>query len=517
LSKPIWNKMSWIIYEEYPKPNYLAWIYRIHQFSTGWREILPETFDTAIVVQDGHFELHLERSGFSRRGNKLFSLVMRDPTWFESLQWEAKIPVDHLFTFSTELRSRSYDLLSDAELATVVDEFLSTYHAAHKHGVLMSVLEFEHELLTKYLLNYLDTVRGVFDRKTSELFTALTSSPRATYTRKDKLSEYELLLDINRNATLRNAFAQQPPAELLSNLPTIHPGFSNHLDTHYQNFCWLPYGTDGPTRTKVDLIRSLQNLLRDGEDPALCSTELKAERTRIQSEQEALHRQISTDEHHRCLFKIAQDSIYLKGLRKDATSYAFYCADGLFRQVARRLNLAISQLRMLLPKEISPAILTKNVDADELNSRINASVYAILDGKQRLLSEALASEYIDTLHSQETIAGEITELAGSCAVAGKVRGLVVIITSAEDMWKMEDGRVLVSYVTDVNLESAMMKAAAIVTDSGGITSHAAIFAREFGITCVVGTKVATKVLSDGDEVEVDAETGIVRILKRALQ
>jgi len=50
----------------------------------------------------------------------------------------------------------------------------------------------------------------------------------------------------------------------------------------------------------------------------------------------------------------------------------------------------------------------------------------------------------------------------------------------------------------------MKKAAAIVTNIGGLTCHAAIISREFGIPCVVGTKIATQVLKDGDLVEVDA-------------
>jgi len=51
---------------------------------------------------------------------------------------------------------------------------------------------------------------------------------------------------------------------------------------------------------------------------------------------------------------------------------------------------------------------------------------------------------------------------------------------------------------------------AIVTDEGGILSHAAIIAREFGKPCVIGTKMATQVLKDGDMVEVDANNDIVK-------
>ena len=56
---------------------------------------------------------------------------------------------------------------------------------------------------------------------------------------------------------------------------------------------------------------------------------------------------------------------------------------------------------------------------------------------------------------------------------------------------------------------AMKKAKAIITDHGGMTSHAAIVSRELSIPCIVGTKIATRVLKDGDLVEVDAERGVV--------
>jgi pyruvate,water dikinase len=61
---------------------------------------------------------------------------------------------------------------------------------------------------------------------------------------------------------------------------------------------------------------------------------------------------------------------------------------------------------------------------------------------------------------------------------------------------------------------AMQRAAAFVTDEGGIMCHAAIVARELKKTCIIGTKIATQVLHNGDLVEVDAEEGVVRIISK---
>ncbi|MBA7490653.1 Pyruvate kinase [subsurface metagenome] len=60
---------------------------------------------------------------------------------------------------------------------------------------------------------------------------------------------------------------------------------------------------------------------------------------------------------------------------------------------------------------------------------------------------------------------------------------------------------------------AIKKAIAIVTDEGGITSHAAIVSRELNIPCIVGTQKATKIFKDGDKIEVRANHGVVRILE----
>lgn len=89
-----------------------------------------------------------------------------------------------------------------------------------------------------------------------------------------------------------------------------------------------------------------------------------------------------------------------------------------------------------------------------------------------------------------------------------------IVNVIADMKKMKPGDILVSVATIPDIMPAMKKAAAIVTEQGGITCHAAIVSRELGIPCVIGTKVATKVFKDGDIVEVNANHGVVTVLKR---
>jgi len=87
------------------------------------------------------------------------------------------------------------------------------------------------------------------------------------------------------------------------------------------------------------------------------------------------------------------------------------------------------------------------------------------------------------------------------------------VLSLEDFDKFESGDILVTSMTRPEFLPIMKKAAAIITDEGGITCHAAIVSRELNIPCVIGTKNASRSLKDGNRVEVDADHGIVKKIK----
>ncbi|MGA7678351.1 MAG: phosphoenolpyruvate synthase [Dehalococcoidia bacterium] len=99
-------------------------------------------------------------------------------------------------------------------------------------------------------------------------------------------------------------------------------------------------------------------------------------------------------------------------------------------------------------------------------------------------------------------------LTGVAASPGIAVGPVKIV-EASQIDKVKNGDVLVAEMTTPDFVPAMKRATAIVTDRGGRTAHAAIVSRELGIPCVVGTEVATKTLSDGQEITVDGSRGEV--------
>ena len=105
-----------------------------------------------------------------------------------------------------------------------------------------------------------------------------------------------------------------------------------------------------------------------------------------------------------------------------------------------------------------------------------------------------------------------TVLSGDVACSGEICGRVCIVRDFSETEKAKEGDVIVTSMTTPELVAALEKASGIITDEGGITCHAAILSREFGVPCLVGTKFATRALHDGMNIRLDCIHGKVEIL-----
>jgi pyruvate,water dikinase len=109
----------------------------------------------------------------------------------------------------------------------------------------------------------------------------------------------------------------------------------------------------------------------------------------------------------------------------------------------------------------------------------------------------------------------VTELKGFASSAGVIEGKVRVVKALDELTKIEQGEILICPTTNPAWAPIFTKIKAAVTDIGGLTCHAAIVCREYGLPSVTGTGIATSVLKTGDTVKVDGNTGIVKIVKRA--
>jgi len=119
-------------------------------------------------------------------------------------------------------------------------------------------------------------------------------------------------------------------------------------------------------------------------------------------------------------------------------------------------------------------------------------------------------------------AEDVKVVLGQTASLGKYTGRVRKVVAGDlealrkSMEEFQEGEVLVTSMTQPNMMPVARRAGAIIADEGGITSHAAIISRELGVPCIVGCLQAMQVFENGDNVEVDADKGIVRVLNKKL-
>ena len=151
-------------------------------------------------------------------------------------------------------------------------------------------------------------------------------------------------------------------------------------------------------------------------------------------------------------------------------------------------------------------------DRKKLNERKKGVGVYMNSNKQVIISVKELTKEMDKWLIDDDIHVDI--IKGTIANKGKVRGKVRIMLSPfhQDFKK---GEVLVTYETTPDFLPVMSKASAFITEIGGITSHAAIVAREMGKPCIISVKNVTNILKGGDLVEVDANSGIVRVIERA--
>ncbi|MBI2426436.1 MAG: hypothetical protein HYV34_01185, partial [Candidatus Kerfeldbacteria bacterium] len=248
-------------------------------------------------------------------------------------------------------------------------------------------------------------------------------------------------------------------------------------------------------------------MMREGVNPAQEQIRRVEGMNHLVHERETLFRELQFSDREKQLYDIGAEIVWIKGFRKDALYYTSFIVDQIFRELGRRAGFSMNQMHSLAPWEVAKF---KTFTADELNERFRSSVVRLQNGVIDVVVGDEARAYVAAQNIEKVEVTNLAELKGTCACPGDVTGRVKIVNQPSEIHKMEQGDIMVAHTTYPALVPAMKKAAAIVTDDGGLTCHAAIVSRELQIPCVVGTRHATKILHDGDTVHVDAAHGIIQ-------
>ncbi len=228
---------------------------------------------------------------------------------------------------------------------------------------------------------------------------------------------------------------------------------------------------------------------RNGFSGEFTIAEVRKEQRQIMRKQKPAHHREVVPNKLRALVYQAREVVYLRTLRTDAVLEILMRSRPIILETAAHFGMSFHEVAS---HSIHDLILN--------NVTPYPTTYFATDGYD------FAFYHSPLITQQRRI---MTSVKGTIAFAGTIRGRVCVVKNAEEGAKVRKGDILVAPMTFPSLIMAMQRAAAFVTDEGGLTCHAAIVAREMHKPCIVGTKHATQTLKDGDMVEVDANKGIV--------
>ncbi len=441
------------------------------------------------------------------------ALVLSRPNKIRALHKASIANNKKYFAEARRIEKRNLSACSNEELIRLYKRILSWQRIGHGQSLPTTwFLDSDGEIFSSYLLNFLQTQITALKRaeNAAEVFSILTTPPHESLARAEEIALLKLTEALAADTVTWRLLEREPIETIARAWNRFSPSSQKLIMAHYKEWRWVPYTYNGPAYTLDYYVQVLAGLAREKIDVAEKLRGFAAQKNTVVREQKKYRRQLRITEPMWRYFTIAQEIIYLKGLRKDCLYRGGFARDLILKEVAKRVAATVMQVKYLTPDEVVTTLRRGTLDPHVVNERQKCSVLAMRRGKVTIYVGDRAHAFLAKHTFEKEVVQVASELRGTCACPGSAKGRVKIVNLPEEMSKMQVGDIMLAHTTFPSLVPAMKKAAAIVTEDGGITCHAAIVSRELKIPCIVGIKTLTKALQDGDMVEVDATGGVVK-------
>ena len=294
--------------------------------------------------------------------------------------------------------------------------------------------------------------------------------------------------------------------------------FEKRLTKHYLAYCWMPlWSIHSEPLDREYFKQEIENILSKVNNPEKELKRLKSEEIKRKKEVNSLLKSLNASRELTEHVRLLQEYTSLRVYRKNAISQANYYHLPLLYEIGKRLKLSEEEVKLFSYPELLDGLKgNKSQKSLKANAKKRLQGYAILVNNGKLKCVTGAKNIIETMERYKIISPSNAmqrNIKGRIACSGIVTGSVKIVTKLSQLNKVNKGDILVAKMTTPDYMVAIHNVVGIITDEGGVTCHAAIVSREFNIPCIIGTKNATQILSDGDIVELDANEGVVRVLE----
>ncbi|MFH1510751.1 MAG: PEP-utilizing enzyme, partial [Candidatus Woesearchaeota archaeon] len=322
-------------------------------------------------------------------------------------------------------------------------------------------------------------------RNTNQILMNLIQPIESSYLIKEHNDLLRLTIQIDKHPKLRKLFLRKNIEKIMVYLHKNHPRLLQAIETHKVKYCWLAV-TDwwGPLYSTHHYIKGIKKLLQKKPQKTLSQTLAQ----KLQQEDRVLQelKTLGAPTDLRQLVRNTRRMLDLNLHQWDTVSISGYFARPMLLEIGRRLKLSYNEAIQLVPEEIEDCIVNNIIiPKDTIEKRLAHRAFCRLGSKKFTYAgeEAmtLGLTLRKKLHTTQTI-------LGTPSYQGIATGKVKLVQTIREIKGMKVGQILVCPMTNPDYMPAVHKAAAIVTDEGGILCHAAIISREFEIPCIVGTK-----------------------------
>lgn len=437
-------------------------------------------------LQDNLFTISQEAYAAKKVALSILHRIHKEPSFFPKVKYEVNKRANMLSRFSKKIQHIDFSKYSNAQLAKTYISFVKHFMRMRMYSSLPTELEHTFNLWTLFLTKQLKKSHVPIDQINYVLST-LTTPEKASY-----LHEFDIAL-------AHMGIAKQQGKSITALL--------NECQSKYP---WINYTFTGTPLQITDLQLRIKKM---GKTKVDFINILEKEKTRVQvlkKQKSSLEKKYHLTREQLKWFAIGADIVYIKFFRKGIFAEAYYSIENLLEEIGKRIGCTKNEASNLLAGEILAALILGVFPAACVRARMKDSMLCSDNDH----SYILPSEYADKVFPKKNTVVLRQPLKGQAAFVGVVQGRVCIVNTPEEMSKLKQGDVLVSRLTNPSLLPAMKLASAFVTDTGGLTCHAAIVARELQKPCLVGTGNATEVFTDGDMVEVDTSRGIISFVEK---
>ncbi|MEF8700826.1 MAG: PEP/pyruvate-binding domain-containing protein [Candidatus Accumulibacter sp. UW20] len=411
------------------------------------------------------------------------------------------------------LRSTNFRDFADEDIAKKVSIIVDSLSRFIFFNNIINTSDFYHEIFTRKILESLQISLGSESAITAEtVYSVLTTPKKTVWIQEEEVGLLEILTLVYQDSHLVFLAHDGKLDDFFNGVSVM---FGSELEAHAQKYFWIRYEQEGEILTGKYFCDELAKMICDGVDATAALHSVNERRVRTKDQFNLISSSVTLNPEAKHLLDVARKFIYWKLHLREVKIRFYCCANNILDEAAKRLGLNRYQIRHLMVDELIGALRgTVQLDAHCLDKRIEYCVFYFTSGRTTVYEGQNAREIFSIVNQDIPLATD--KVSGVCAFPGLVDGVVKQVLDVNDGDNFSQGNVLVAYMTDVGVVSAMKKASAIVTDVGGVTCHASIIAREFGIPCLIGTKIATKILLNGYTVQVNATDGFSIVLSKKI-